>query len=175
MQYVISKTAHWLAMVLLTVTVLACTDDSTPTDPTPTGDDDMSITLTMNGGGLSNKVLAFTDSTSTSTYSSAEDLTQIRFVGKVEGKAISVVMSFRGKSKNTRQLDGTDLREGITIQWGTEVYAAMTQGSIVISKYDDSVGGEVEGSFNGTAAGTANGQVVTYTISSGAFTSKRAS
>ncbi|MBU3741549.1 MAG: hypothetical protein FGM24_04610 [Candidatus Kapabacteria bacterium] len=167
------RTTALAAMICMVALLAACSDDSSPTDPTPTGD--LAVSLTLNGGGLSNKVLSFADSSSMSTYSAADDLTVVRFNGNVDGKAISVVVSFKGTSKNTRQLDGTSPGEGVIVQWGTEVYAAMTQGSIGITKYDDRVGGEVEGSFSGTAAGTASGQVVTYTISGGSFTSKRAS
>jgi hypothetical protein len=172
---VLGRTAHWLAMALIAVVVMACSDeDSTPTDPTPS-DDDQTITLTLNGGSLSNKVLSFTDSTAVSVYNANDDMTTIRFNGKVESKAISVVIAFKGTAKSTRQLDGTSLTEGIIVQWGADVYAAMTQGKIVITKYDDSNGGEVEGTFDGTAIGTLTGAPVTLTVSNGAFTAKRAS
>lgn len=172
---VLGRTAHWLAMALIAVFVMACTDeDSNPTDPTPS-DDDYAITLTLNGGSLSNKVLAFTDSTAVSVYNANDDMTTIRFNGKVEAKAISVVIAFKGTSKNTRQLDGTSLTEGIIVQWGTEVYAAMTQGKIVITKYDDSIGSEVEGTFDGTGMGTVNSTPANITVSAGSFKARRAS
>lgn len=170
----ITRTTHWLAMMLVAVAVLACSDDTSPTDPTPS-DDDRSITLTLNGGGLSNTVLALVDSSAVSNYTAATDITTIRFAGFLEGKAALVLVSFKGKDKSTRQLDGTVLQQGVTLQWGTEVYAAMTQGSIVITKYDDSIGGEVKGTFSGTAGGTINGNPATITVSAGSFAAKRAS
>lgn len=166
------RTTALAAMLCMVGLLAACSDDSSPTDPTPS-EDDGSITFTVNGGGLSNKIFSFADSSSFSVYSSVNDFTVIRFNGKVDGKATSIIVTFKGTSKNTRQLDGTT-SEGVTTQWGTNDYIAMTQGSIVLTKYDG-VGGDVAGTFSGTGVGTVNGQIATFTISAGSFTSKRAS
>ncbi len=162
----ITKTFFILTLIIFGVFFISCSDDSSSTNPT-NNTSGYSFSCTLNGGGFSNQTLKYTV-VAGSIYSLEDDATAVTFSNATSDGGVVV---FRGKSTGTFTInENEDDTNGVIITIGGTQVIGLTSGTIKVTTYGN-VGGDVKGTFSGTAINASNGENVQVT--NGSFSAKR--
>ena len=155
------KGLMFVSLIIIGVALSSCSKDSSnPVTPSV----NQKFTCTLNGGGYNNQTITLTNS-AVAIYSSDDDKTGIVFSNTTNDVGGIVI---KGKSTGTFSIDEGDYE--VTINMNGKTALVLTSGTIVVTGYG-SVGGEVKGTFSGSAIDASTQQTVQVT--NGSFSAKR--
>lgn len=149
------------AVCLLAIAIPGCSSSTTDTNNNNNNNGTPAFTIVINGAGMSNRSLAFgspavlSTGGSVSTYSTGNDATGIAISGgayKVDGKDVTAVVTFPGKSTGSFPYPGDQVAVGLTIGStgsGEFFSTGNSAGTVLVSEYS-AVGGKVKGTFSGS-------------------------
>lgn len=155
------KGLMFIALIMIGFGLSSCSKDSSnPVAPLINS----KFTCTLNGGGYTNQTITLTN-TGGAIYASDENETGIVFSSTTNDVGGIVI---KGKSTGTFPIDEGDYE--VTIAMNGKTALVLTSGTIVVTGYG-SVGGEVKGTFSGSAIDASTLQTVQVT--NGSFSAKR--
>ena len=139
-----------LFLSLTCAVISSCKKSDNPLDPNNPPGGTATNNIVINGGGYTNASIG---NIFENVSFDSNGVTTVGIGGRINQDTTYVLAQFTGITTGTYQFNNSNiLLVGLRYSGGTfqSVYTSGTQGSIVVTKYERTSGGKVEGRFNAT-------------------------